>query len=119
MNHTVSWHREDKGRKLDVKLVHRSFNREGTLQIANVTYTFLFHNSATFFFLISHMESWKTCELTASVPHVELIFWEVLLNPVSLIYFYTHIYTPLDKITHVEQDMPYAISIVQYYLVLI
>lgn len=57
MNHTVSWHEEDKGRKLDVKLVHRSFNREGTLQIANVTYTFLFYKSATFFFLISHMES--------------------------------------------------------------
>lgn len=42
MNHTVSWHKEDKGRKLDVKLVHRSFNREGPLQVANVTYTFLF-----------------------------------------------------------------------------
>lgn len=41
MNHTVSWHKEDKGRKLDVKLVHRSFNRGGTLQVANVTYTFL------------------------------------------------------------------------------
>lgn len=42
MNHTVSWHKEDKGRKLDVKLVHRSLNRGGTLQVANVTYTFLF-----------------------------------------------------------------------------
>lgn len=42
MNHTVSWHKEDKGRKLDVKLVHRSFNRGGTLRVANVTYTFLF-----------------------------------------------------------------------------
>lgn len=65
------------------------------------------------------MESWKTCELTASIPHVELNFGEVLLDLVSLIYFYTHIYTPLDKITHVEQDMPYAMSTAQYYLVLI
>lgn len=118
MNHTVSWHKEDKGRKLDVKLAHRSFNRGGTLQVANVTYTFLFQNSATFFFLISHMESWKTCQLTASIPHVELNFWEVLLNLVSLIYFYNHSYTPSDKVTNVEQDMPYTTSIVQYYLVL-
>lgn len=65
------------------------------------------------------MESWKTCELTASIPHVELNFGEVLLDLVSLIYFYTHTYTPLGKTTHVEQNTPYVMNKVWYYFVLI